>query len=58
LSFTKCRSKPHFRAVELTQLGVMEEDPMHVFVHLFQQKPAVRIGDRERTQRYPSPVRK
>jgi len=36
VSCSYCRPKPHLRTVELAQLSVMEEDPMHVFVHLFQ----------------------
>lgn len=30
------RPEPHIGAVELAQLGVMEEDPVYVFIHLFQ----------------------
>ena len=33
----KHRPKTHVCAVEFAQLGVVEEDPVYVFVHLFQR---------------------
>ena len=42
-SCSKHCAKPHFRAVELAQLGVAKEDPMHVLIH--QLKPDLFIAE-------------
>jgi hypothetical protein len=36
VSCPKRRAESHFQAVELAQFGVMEEDPVYVFIHLFE----------------------
>ncbi len=33
---SKGRPEPHLGTVELTQLGVAEEDAVHVLIHLFE----------------------
>jgi hypothetical protein len=36
LAASNDRSESHFRAVELAQFGVMKEDPVYVFIRLFE----------------------